>query len=92
VTEPVRLHVATKRYLCAIAPGYFDTLSEASLLTLKLQGGPMLPDEVAAFERNPYRDLAVKVRRWDEAAKVPGKKTPDFAHYRPVLQRAAAGS
>jgi [1-hydroxy-2-(trimethylamino)ethyl]phosphonate dioxygenase len=91
VTEPVRLHVATKRYLCAVDPGYFDTLSEASLLTLKLQGGPMLPDEVAAFECNPYRDLAVKVRRWDEAAKVPGKKTPDFAHYRPVLQRVVIG-
>jgi phosphonate degradation associated HDIG domain protein len=90
VTEPVRLHVATKRYLCAVDPGYFDTLSEASVLTLKLQGGPMRPEEVAAFERNPHRDKAVKIRQWDEAAKVPGRKTPSFAHYRPVLERIVA--
>ncbi len=87
VTEPVRLHVATKRYLCAVDPDYFATLSPASVHTLGLQGGPMGPDEVREFERSPYRDLAVKVRRWDEAAKVKDLPTPPFAHYRPVLER-----
>jgi phosphonate degradation associated HDIG domain protein len=89
VVEPVRLHVATKRYLCATDPGYMAKLSDASVKTLALQGGPMGAAEVAVFERGPWRDLAVKVRLWDEAAKVPGAPTPDFAHYRPVLERLA---
>ncbi|MFO1070997.1 MAG: HD domain-containing protein [Geminicoccaceae bacterium] len=89
VVEPVRLHVATKRYLCATDPAYFGKLSPASVRTLALQGGPMGPDEVAAFERNPYRDIAVRVRLWDEEAKVAGLATPGFAHFRPVLERLA---
>jgi gamma-butyrobetaine dioxygenase len=47
VTEPVRLHVAAKRYLCAVEPGYFDRLSEASVYTLSVQGGPMSEQEAA---------------------------------------------
>ena len=89
VVEPVRLHVATKRYLCATDPGYFGKLSEASVRTLALQGGPMGPEEVAAFERNPHRDIAIKVRLWDERAKDPEMQTPGFAHFRPVLERLA---
>ena len=54
VTEPVRMHVAAKRYLCATNPSYFGKLSPASVETLKLQGGPMKADEVAAFEGNPF--------------------------------------
>jgi [1-hydroxy-2-(trimethylamino)ethyl]phosphonate dioxygenase len=92
VTEPVRLHVATKRYLCAVDPGYVATLSPASAHTLRLQGGPMGPEEVLAFERGPHKDAAVKVRRWDEAAKVEGRPTPPFAHYRPVLERIVAAA
>lgn len=87
VTECVRLHVAAKRYLCATDPGYFARLSPASVATLKLQGGPMSAEEVAAFERNPYRREAVQVRLWDEGGKVPGMETPPFAHYAPLLQR-----
>lgn len=87
VVEPVRLHVATKRYLCATDPAYYDRLSAASKKTLALQGGPMRSEEVAAFERNPYRDIAIKVRLWDEAAKVKNLPTPPFAYYRPVLER-----
>jgi phosphonate degradation associated HDIG domain protein len=87
VVEPVRLHVATKRYLCATDPSYFGKLSEASVKTLALQGGPMSPAEVAEFERSPYRDIAIKVRLWDERAKDPSLQTPDFRHYRPVLER-----
>jgi [1-hydroxy-2-(trimethylamino)ethyl]phosphonate dioxygenase len=92
VTEPVRLHVATKRYLCTADPTYFARLSPASVLSLRLQGGPMSADEAAEFERSPYKDIAVKVRLWDEAAKTPGLPTPDFAHYRPVLDRIVATS
>ena len=41
VSEPVRLHVPAKRYLCATDPDYFRMLSPASVHTLGLQGGPM---------------------------------------------------
>ena len=53
VTEPVRLHVAAKRYLCAVEPGYLATLSPASVYTLGVQGGPMNAAERAGFEANP---------------------------------------
>jgi phosphonate degradation associated HDIG domain protein len=87
VTECVRLHVAAKRYLCATDPSYVAKLSPASVATLKLQGGPMSAAEVAAFERNPFAKEAVRVRLWDEGGKVPGMRTPPFAHYAPLLQR-----
>ena len=92
VIEPVRLHVATKRYLCATDPDYFSCLSEASVHTLRLQGGPMSPAETADFENNAYRDEAVRVRIWDDEAKVPGKQTPPFEHYAPLLRRVVAAA
>ena len=55
VTEPVRLHVAAKRYLCATEPGYFGLLSAESVRTLALQGGPMTPEQAAAFGALPLR-------------------------------------
>jgi phosphonate degradation associated HDIG domain protein len=81
VTEPVRLHVPAKRYLCAADPGYFAKLSEDSVLSLKLQGGPMSPDEVAAFRREPHFEAAVRLRRIDEAAKDPAMPTPPLEHF-----------
>jgi predicted HD phosphohydrolase len=69
VTEPVRLRVAAKRYLCAVDPGYVDALSPASVYTLGLQGGPMSDREIAAFESSPHHADAVAVRRWDDHAK-----------------------
>jgi gamma-butyrobetaine dioxygenase len=87
VTEPVRLHVAAKRYLCAVEPDYFDRLSEASVYTLNVQGGPMSTDEAARFAANPFAEDAVALRRWDEAAKEPEADVPSFDHYRPLLRR-----
>ncbi|GLW69413.1 hypothetical protein Kpho02_17120 [Kitasatospora phosalacinea] len=86
VTEPVRLHVDAKRYLCTAEPGYADLLSPASVHTLALQGGPMSPDEAAAFAAHPFSADAVAVRRWDEAAKDPSAATPTFAEFRPMLR------
>lgn len=83
----VRRHVAAKRYLCAAEPSYFAKLSEASVKTLALQGGPMSEAEAAAFRASPFFDQAIRVRRWDEAAKVAGQPTPGFDHYAPLLQR-----
>jgi phosphonate degradation associated HDIG domain protein len=87
VVDCVRLHVAAKRYLCASDAEYFGKLSPASVATLALQGGPMRGEEVAEFEREAHFREAVRVRRWDDAAKVPGAVTPDFAHYAPALRR-----
>ncbi len=87
VAEPVRLHVAAKRYLCAVEPGYRAALSPASVSTLAVQGGPLTDAEVRDFEASPYAADAVRLRRWDDAAKVAGAPTPDLAHYRPLLER-----
>jgi phosphonate degradation associated HDIG domain protein len=81
VSEPVRLHVAAKRYLCAVEPDYFGKLSPDSVRSLGLQGGPMSADEVEDFRRNPLHAEAVRLRRYDEAAKDPRAATPDFDHY-----------
>jgi phosphonate degradation associated HDIG domain protein len=92
VSEPVRLHVAAKRYLCAVEPDYFDRLSAASVRSLELQGGPMSAAEVAAFEANPHHEAAVRLRRFDETGKVAGLKTPtpeDFAEMLEGLRRAS---
>jgi len=86
VTEPVRLHVEAKRYLCVAEPGYFGRLSEASILSLKLQGGPHDDEETKAFAAEPYADAAVKLRHWDDEAKVLGMKTPDLAHFEPLIR------
>jgi gamma-butyrobetaine dioxygenase len=91
VTEPVRLHVAAKRYLCATEPDYFALLSPASVYTLSLQGGPMTDAEAAAFAAAPYAADAVAVRRWDDAAKDPAADVPGFDTYRPLLQDLLIG-
>ena len=87
VTDCVRGHVAAKRYLCATEPAYLAELSQASLHSLRLQGGPMRAEEVEAFERMPHARDVVKVRRLDDAGKVAGLRTPGFAHYAPMVQR-----
>jgi phosphonate degradation associated HDIG domain protein len=81
VTEPVRLHVASKRYLCTVDPAYQDELSPPSVLSLKLQGGPMSADEVAEFESSPQFEQAVRLRRWDDEAKIPDHPTPSLEFF-----------
>jgi gamma-butyrobetaine dioxygenase len=85
VTEPVRLHVAAKRFLCTAEPSYFALLSEASVYTLAVQGGPMSQAEAAEFEHTPHAADAIAVRRWDDQAKDPSADVPDFGYYRPLL-------
>ena len=86
MTEPVRLHVPAKRYLCAADADYFGLLSAESVRTLSLQGGPMTAAEVAAFEALPYSRDAVSVRRWDDQAKDPAVTAPRFAHFAQLLR------
>ena len=92
VTEPIRLHVAAKRYLCTTDPEYFDRLSQPSVVSLRLQGGPMTADEVAAFEANPFSNDAIRLRQWDDTAKVPGLSTPPLAHFVSYLNQVALPS
>ena len=87
VTEPVRLHVAAKRYLCAVEADYFGKLSTDSIKSLALQGGPMSAEEVTAFEALPQHADAVQLRRYDEQAKVKGLETPPVAHFLPAVAR-----
>jgi phosphonate degradation associated HDIG domain protein len=89
VADPVRLHVAAKRFLCATAPSYFDKLSSASVITLRLQGGPMSDVEVSAFRAEPsFRD-AVRLRLWDERGKVAGLETASLSSYRETIEALA---
>jgi phosphonate degradation associated HDIG domain protein len=69
VTEPVRLHVSAKQYLCSVESEYFESLSEASKQTLQLQGGIFSPEECITFKNEPFWEEAVQLRRWDELAK-----------------------
>jgi [1-hydroxy-2-(trimethylamino)ethyl]phosphonate dioxygenase len=86
VTQPVLLHVPAKRYLCTAEPGYYETLSAGSIESLRVQGGPFTPAEADAFLREPNAAEAVRLRRWDEQAKIAGLPTPDLEHYRPFLE------
>ena len=91
VTEPIRLHVAAKRYLCAVEPAYATRLSPDSVRSLALQGGPMSTEEIRDFEAKEYWRDAVKLRRYDEGAKVPGLDVPQFASYAPRIAAASQG-
>ena len=90
VTEPIRLHVHAKRYLCATQPGYFERLTPAARASLAVQGGPMEPGEAMQFLDLPFAEEAVRLRLWDEEAKVPGRETRPLEAFRSLLLSAAA--
>jgi phosphonate degradation associated HDIG domain protein len=90
VVEPVRMHVDAKRYLCAVEPGYRETLSPPSLVSLALQGGPMTSSEVQAFRNSPHAAAAVALRRWDDAAKDPTLQVAGVDEYIPFIKEALA--
>ena len=86
VTEPVRLHVDAKRYLTGTDPAYLEILSEPSVTSLMLQGGPMDAAQQEEFRRNPHWEAAVRLRRWDDEAKVPGAETPSVEEFVPLIR------
>jgi phosphonate degradation associated HDIG domain protein len=86
VLEPIRLHVEAKRYLCATEPGYRDALSADSVRSLALQGGPHEPSDAEAFIALPGASAAIRLRQWDDAAKLAGRATPRLAHFVPVME------
>ena len=88
VTIPIRAHVDSKRYLSSTEDGYYDSLSEASKLSLKVQGGPFTKEEAEEFIKKPFMKEAVEMRRFDDMAKVLNKKTPGLNHFRHYLEEA----
>jgi phosphonate degradation associated HDIG domain protein len=89
VIEAIRLHVDAKRALCALEPEYYEALSPDSKRSLTLQGGIFARGEAEAFMARPFAADAVRVRRWDDAAKVPGHPTPPLSHYLAIAARCA---
>ncbi len=87
ILEPIRLHVAAKRYLCWKEPAYAEGLSASSALSLKLQGGPMTDSEATAFASLPHYHAAVLVRRYDDMGKVPGMQTASLESYRGLIEK-----
>lgn len=90
VTEPIRLHAQAKRYLCTVEEGYLETLSEASLYSLKHQGGLMNEQEVEQFRAEPFYQQAVLLRRWDDEGKDIELAATPFTEFLPDLQSAMA--
>lgn len=89
VLNPVRLHVDAKRYLCAVDPGYWATLSDVSKHSLELQGGIFSTEQAEAFAEQPHAQEAARLRRYDDRAKVAGAVTPPLDHYVPLLESLA---
>lgn len=77
VAAPVAMHVEAKRYLVGAHEGYFARLSEVSVRSLALQGGPMSKEEQARFEAQPFFQDALRLRAWDDAGKVGDWAMPD---------------
>jgi 2-amino-1-hydroxyethylphosphonate dioxygenase (glycine-forming) len=75
-------HVNAKRYLTWKYPDYYNQLSSASKKTLEYQGGRMEEPEAKQFEADPLFDLYIKMRRWDEAAKIEHQPIPDINMFR----------
>lgn len=71
----VRNHVQAKRYMVATRPSYKEKLSDASIETLKHQGGPMNEDEIKKFEAEPEFKDSLRLRAWDELGKLENYKS-----------------
>lgn len=89
VIEAIRLHVDAKRALCAVEPEYYEALSQDSRRSLTLQGGIFSKEETQAFLAKPHAEDAMRVRRWDDGAKVPGAVTPPLSHFLEIAARCA---
>lgn len=87
ITEPIRLHVAAKRYLCAVDAAYYDMLSQASKDSLALQGGPFDNADAQEFIARPHAEAAVRLRRYDDLAKDAQVVTSPLSHYLPMVEK-----
>lgn len=90
VVEPIRLHVSAKRYLCAVEPAYWNGLSAMSRQSLEWQGGPFSVEECAGFIAQPFAEDAIRLRRWDDAAKVPQAPTFPLDYFLTIMWSQAS--
>ena len=86
VTEPIRLHVAAKRYRVSVDPAYLERLSPASMQSLALQGGPMSAAEIDDFLADPAAQSALRLRGYDEAGKAPDAEVAGLETYHHLLR------
>jgi predicted HD phosphohydrolase len=89
VAALVEGHVPAKRYLVATDSTYLARLSADSTATLAVQGGPFTDAEAAAFRDTPHFEVALELRRADEAGKVPGRGVPDLERWLGPLAEVA---
>ncbi len=89
VLNPIKLHVDAKRYLCAVRPGYFGSLSADSVRSLALQGGIYSEADANAFMAQAGAADATRLREWDDLAKSDGLATPSLEHYLAIAQSCA---
>lgn len=87
ISEPVKLHVDAKRYLCTKEPNYINILSQPSITSLMLQGGPMTLEECKIFEENPFYQDGIRLRKYDDLAKIPNFATHNIEHYAEMLNK-----
>ena len=83
----VEHHVIAKRYLCSVDPRYATRLSPASVHSLAQQGATLATEQRLALETHPWFADAVRIRRWDDGAKVPDAVCPPLEDYRGLLER-----
>jgi predicted HD phosphohydrolase len=88
VTEPIRQHVAAKRYLCSIDAAYYNGLSDGSKRSFAVQGGTMTGEEIRAFLAHTAAQNALELRRIDDLAKEPRRVVPGALEYRELLLQA----
>jgi gamma-butyrobetaine dioxygenase len=86
VSQPVRLHVAAKRYLVTTNPNYLKRLLDASMYTLQLQGGEINAEKGSQFSLNPHASAAIAVRLWDDRAKTVGLALPGLSAYQQNIE------
>lgn len=76
-----------ERYLTFKNPHYLEKLSPASRKTLNYQGGPMTPEEAELFEMDELFHDILKLRSWDEKAKIPNYVVPQIDAYLPMIEK-----
>jgi 2-amino-1-hydroxyethylphosphonate dioxygenase (glycine-forming) len=92
VCRLVASHVEAKRYLAFKKQGYYAALSEASKGTLRFQGGPMSEAEARSFEADPQFAAKIRLRMWDEAAKLPDHEVPGLDAYASLVREQLESS
>lgn len=89
IVQAVRLHVDAKKYLVATDADYYNQLSQASKITLDIQGGMFTESEATDFIQQQYAYEAVLLRRWDDAGKKRGAARTTIEDYADLINEVA---